>query len=58
MHYAVGMKTAPFSLRLDPDLKAVLQALADRDDRSLSNYVERILREVAQARRPQLQRAE
>lgn len=36
-------KTQPLSHRLDPDIKAALQRLADADDRSLTNYVERIL---------------
>jgi len=33
-------KTAPFSMRLDPELKARLQALADKEHRSLTNYLE------------------
>lgn len=41
------VKTAPFSMRIDPDLKAKLQKLADADDRSLTNYIERKLWEIA-----------
>jgi predicted transcriptional regulator len=37
------IRTAPFSMRLPPDLKAELQALADRDRRSLTNYIEGVL---------------
>jgi len=35
----------PISIRLDPDLKAALDALAKADDRSLSAYINRALRE-------------
>jgi hypothetical protein len=38
-------KDARFAMRLEPDLKDRLQALADRDRRSLSNFVEQILRD-------------
>lgn len=45
-------KTAPFSMRLDPELKEELQRLADADNRSLTNYVENWLRQhVAEAKR-------
>jgi predicted transcriptional regulator len=37
------MRTAPFSMRLPPDLKAKLQKLADQDRRSLTNYIEVVL---------------
>jgi hypothetical protein len=37
------MKTAPFSMRLDPAVKAALQRLANRERRSLTNYVEKLL---------------
>jgi predicted transcriptional regulator len=33
------------SIRLEPDVKAVLQDLADADDRSLSSYINRVLRQ-------------
>mgnify|MGYP001613581323 CR=1 FL=1 len=35
----------PFSIRFTPDLKVALQKLADRENRSLTNYVETVLRE-------------
>jgi hypothetical protein len=38
-------KTAPFSMRLDEDLKAALQKMADEDNRSLTNYIETLLRQ-------------
>lgn len=40
-------KTAPFSMRLPPDLKARLQALADAENRSLTNFIETRLRQIA-----------
>lgn len=44
------LKSAPLALRVRPGLKAKLQELADRDRRSLSNYVEIVLEgHVAQA---------
>jgi hypothetical protein len=33
----------PMSIRLDPDLKAILQQLADADERSLNSYINRAL---------------
>jgi predicted transcriptional regulator len=36
-------KTVPLSHRLDPELKAELQRLADADRRSLTNYIEIVL---------------
>ncbi len=35
-------------MRLDPDLKAKLQKLAENDGRSLTNYLERKLLEIAE----------
>jgi hypothetical protein len=35
----------PFSMRLRSDLKAALKRLADRENRSLTNYVETVLQE-------------
>jgi hypothetical protein len=35
----------PFSMRLRADLKAALKRLADRENRSLTNYVETVLQE-------------
>lgn len=37
------IKTAPFSMRLPPDLKVALQAMAEAEKRSLTNYVEKVL---------------
>jgi len=36
-------KTAPLGIRIQPDLKAALEALAEADRRSLSSYVEIVL---------------
>lgn len=41
-------KTDPFSMRLDPKLKAELQKLADADHRSLTNFVELKLYEIVE----------
>jgi predicted transcriptional regulator len=38
-------KQVPFSIRLDPRTKAALEDLARADDRSLSAYVSRVLRQ-------------
>jgi predicted transcriptional regulator len=35
----------PMSIRLDPDVKATLEEYAEAEDRSLSSYVNRVLRE-------------
>jgi hypothetical protein len=35
----------PMSIRLDPDTKAALEGFAEDEDRSLSSYVNRVLRE-------------
>jgi len=45
----------PMSIRLDPDVKAALERFAEEEDRSLSSYVNRILRdhvERTEARKP------
>lgn len=36
-------------MRLPPDLKAELQKLADKENRSLTNYIETKLREIVAA---------
>lgn len=36
---------ANYTIRLDQDVREALQALADADDRSLANYIERLLRQ-------------
>ncbi|HEX5998415.1 MAG TPA: hypothetical protein VFZ16_03295 [Hyphomicrobiaceae bacterium] len=35
----------PMSIRLDPDVKASLEGFAEEEDRSLSSYVNRVLRD-------------
>ena len=40
-------KTVPFSMRMDPELKDLLQRLADKDHRSLTNFIEKVLMEYA-----------
>jgi hypothetical protein len=35
----------PMSIRLDPDVKAALEGFAEEEDRSLSSYVNRVLRD-------------
>jgi predicted transcriptional regulator len=44
-------KLEPMSIRLEPDVKAELQGLADADDRSLSAYINRVLRQHVEATR-------
>lgn len=39
MNY-IYMKTAAYSLRLDPSIKAAAEKAADRDHRSLANFIE------------------
>lgn len=41
----------PFSLRLEPDVRDALEALAAKDDRSLSNYINKVLREHVAAQK-------
>jgi len=38
----------PISIRLEPDVKAALQEMADADERSLSSFVNRILRQFVE----------
>jgi len=38
-------KLEPISIRLDPDVKEAIQALAKDDERSLSSYINRVLRQ-------------
>ena len=45
-------RTKPFSMRFDEELKLELQRLANAENRSLTNYVETILRKhVAEHKR-------
>ena len=43
-------KTAPLGIRIRPDLKAALEALAEADKRSLSGYVEIVLQDHVDGR--------
>ena len=44
-------KTDRLHIRISPDLKAKLQALADAENRSISNYVENLIKkEIEKAR--------
>ena len=43
------MKNAPLAFRVDPALKAALQEAADRDTRSVSSLVQKILLEWTRA---------
>ncbi len=54
-------KLEPMSIRLDPDVKAALQGFAEEEERSLSFYVNRVLRdhvEQIEARKQEAQRTE
>ena len=45
-------RTQPFSMRFDEELKRELQKFADAENRSLTNYVETVLRNhVAERKR-------
>lgn len=41
----------PYSFRLDLDLKAELEKLAAKDDRSLANYLAKVLRDHVAAQK-------
>lgn len=45
MNKKVADKSAAISFRLDPQIKADLESLAQQDDRSLANYLQRLLKE-------------
>jgi hypothetical protein len=42
-------KLGPISIRLDPDVKAALQELARADERTLSAFINRILRNYVES---------
>ncbi len=44
-------KTASFTLRMSPDLKAELQRIADEERRSLAKQIEKVLSDFVEARR-------
>lgn len=50
-------KTVPFSMRLDPALKERLQALADAEHRSLTNFVEKELLAIVERAKGKAPRA-
>ena len=39
----MNTQTQPYSLRLPPETKAKLQKLADKDNRTLSGYIKKIV---------------
>jgi predicted transcriptional regulator len=49
-------KLSPIAIRLDPDVRAGLDALAKADDRSLSAYVHRVLRQHVERERVRAER--
>jgi hypothetical protein len=44
-------RTAPFSMRLNPELRAALLELAKADKRSFTNYIEIVLEEHVERKR-------
>ena len=42
-------KTAAFTVRVEPEIREALQKLAAADDRTLANYVSRVLKEHVEA---------
>jgi hypothetical protein len=42
---------APISLRIETEIREALQQFADADDRSLSSYIARILRQHVEQKR-------
>jgi predicted HicB family RNase H-like nuclease len=51
-HMSKDTSDVPFSMRIEPQLKADLQELADRDKRSLTNLVKKILSDYVAAHKP------
>jgi hypothetical protein len=51
-------KLEPISIRLDPDVKAAIEALAKADDRSISGYINRVLRQHIEAVSPKRTKTE
>jgi hypothetical protein len=45
---------APISLRIEPDIREALQAFADDEERSLSSYIARVLRQHVEAKRQEV----
>ncbi len=44
--------TAPFSLRLRPETKAVLEQIAEQEDRSVNYIINRILNDYVDKNKP------
>lgn len=44
------MKTERLQIRISPELKAQLQALAEADGRTISNYIELLIKREVQKR--------
>jgi predicted transcriptional regulator len=51
-------KLEPMSIRLDPDVKTALQGFAEEEERSLSFYVNRVLRDHVEQVEARKQEAE
>jgi hypothetical protein len=47
----MGKKMQPISIRLDADVRAAIETLAKEDERSLSAYINRVLRQHAETMR-------
>lgn len=49
-------KLTPIAIRLDPDVRAGLEVLAKADDRTLSAYVHRVLKQHVERERAKAER--
>lgn len=49
-------KLEPLSIRLDPDVRTALESLAAADDRTLSAYVHRLLKQHVERERAKAER--
>jgi hypothetical protein len=47
----MGKKMQPISIRLDAGVRAAIETLAKEDERSLSAYINRVLRQHAETMR-------
>jgi hypothetical protein len=47
-----GKLSTPLSIRLEPDVRAAIEELAEADERSISSYINRVLRAHVEAVRP------
>lgn len=46
-----GKKTDVIRMRIDPELKAALAEAADKDGRTMSNYLEQLIKRALEAER-------